>query len=193
MENADSLEQLELRVPRDSGTLIGNTLRQFAMRGSPTWQPAAYKIGPKEGSFGLGGDHAFSYLEFYPGRMLYVDDNPAVFEKVCKFERRGEDYVHGEYVIKNLGKLQVPSMEVCLVFARGSRTSNQNRAVAERLIPQDTKSFVAVPSRHTPTVKFSFKVSPVDLNSELLQIEATKGSVAVARQSAVLALQGLHI
>lgn len=192
-ESVAPTEHITLQVPVDCGNLIGNTLRQFAMRGGATWQPAAYRVGPKEGTFGLGGDFAFNYYEFLPGRMLSLDDSPAVPEKLCKFERQGENYVCGDMTITNLGKLNVPRMDVCLVYARGSRTAEQNYAVAERLLSQDLKSFVAVPSRHAQTIVFKFKVKPYDQTTEILEIDATPGSVAAAQSYVVSTFKGLHI
>lgn len=186
-------ERVEIQVPVNMGPLVGNTLRQFAMRGSNTWQAAAYKLGSKEGTFGVGGGYSFSYLEFYKGKLVCPDGNANTAEKLCKFSLQGSDYVCGNMVIKNLGKLQAPSLDVCLVYASGSRTAEQNYAVVKRLCPQDVDDYVAVPSRHTPVIKFRFEVAPFDQKVETLVIEATPGAVRMARESAVKALSGLNI
>lgn len=193
MDHNANLERVELRVARGSGSLLGNTLRQFAIRGSATWQPAAFRAGPKEGSFGFSGESAFNYLDFNRACLLSEDDNPVTTEKLCKFERSGDDFICDGMVLTNLGKLNVQSLEVCLIYARGARTPAQNCAVAERLVPTDAKSFVAVASKHSRTIQFSFRVVPFDQITETLEITATPGCIAVARRDAVQALQGLHI
>lgn len=187
------LERTEIQVPIDNGHLIGNTLRQFAMRGVNSWQVAAYRISGKDGSFGLSGGYSFSYLELLRGKLVSHNVNTTVTEKLCKFELSGSDYTCDGDVIKNLGKLGVPSMDVCLVYASGSRSAEQNYAVAKRLCPQDVDEFVIVPSRHTPTIKFRYEVLPYDQSHETLVIEATPGVVSLAKDSAVKSLGGLHI
>lgn len=187
------LERVELMVPVNNGHLIGNTLRQFAMRGTNSWQPVAYRLASKAGSFGLSGGYPFSYLELLDG--VLVSNNVAMqgTEVLLKFDLNGEDYVSGGFHIKNLGKLGAPSLDVCLVYAGGSRTASENQGVVKRLCPQDMDDFVVVPSKHTPTIKFRFEVKPCDLASESLIIEATPGCISLARDSAVKSLTGLHI
>ena len=187
------LERVEFRVPIDSGHLIGNTLRQFAMRGVSTWQAAAYMLASKDGTFGLGEGYPFSYTVFLNGRLISKDVDTTVTEKLCTFELSGDDYVCGDMVIKNLGKLGAPRLDVCLVYAKGSRSQAQNYDVAKRLCPRDVDSFVAVPSKHTRAIKFGYDVVPFDRGSETLIIEATAGVIAMARDSAVKSLSGLHI
>ena len=187
------LQTVSVQVPINMGLLIGNTLRQFSMRGSKTWQPAAYKISEKDGTFGLGGEYNFNVLVFNKGRLVSNCETADTTEMLCDFERVGEDYVCGDMVIKGLGFLRAPSMSVCLVYAGGLRSKENNFAVAKRLCGQDANSYVIVPSRHTPTVKFSFKVEPLDLTSEMLLIEATPGVASMARDAAVKSLKGLHI
>lgn len=187
------IERVELQVPIDTGHLIGNTLRQYAMRGTNTWQPAAYRLVGKEGSFGFSGGFPFSSNELFQGRLISSDVKFTVPEKLCKFERSGDEYICEDMRLLNLGKLGAPSLDVCLVFASGARTASQNYAVAERLCPQDVRDFISVPSKHTPTVTFRYEVTPYDQNSETLSICATLGCVAMARDAAVKSLTGLHI
>lgn len=187
------LEHMEFKVPVNNGHLIGNTLRQFAMRGVNTWQPAAYRLASKTGSFGLGGGYPFSYLELLNGVLVSKNVNVKGNEVLLKFDLEGEDYVHGDLVIKNLGKLGAPSLDVCLVYAGGARSASENQNVVKRLCPQDMGDFVTVPSKHTPTIKFRYEVHPYDLVSESLVVEATPGCVTLAIDSAVKSLQGLHI
>lgn len=189
----EKIERVELQVPLNTGFLIGNTLRQFAMRGSNTWQPAAYKISGKDGTFGLSGGYSFSVLVFSQGRMLFCNDDTGETEKQCQFVKDGENYVCDNMVITGLGSLQVPAMSVCLVYAGGSRTKEQNYAVAKRLCGAEVNDYVTVPSRHTPTVKFRYEVRPRDNKNEVLCIEATPGVLAPACNSAVALLTGLHI
>lgn len=187
------LERVAFQVPIDTGHLIGNTLRQYAMRGTNTWQPAAYRLAGKEGSFGLGGGFPFSSLELIRGHLVSSDVKFTVPEKLCKFERNGEEYICEDMRLLNLGKLGAPSIDVCLVYASGARTASQNYAVAKRLCPQDVQDFVSVPSKHTPTVTFRYEVTPYDQNSETLCVFATPGCVKLAREAAVKSLSGLHI
>lgn len=187
------LERIERKVPKGSGYLVGNLLRQYAVRGTYTWQPAAYKLAGREGSFGLSGGYAFSYLVFVDGYIVSPAETTTVYEKMCKFVRQGENYVCDNMVLQNLSKLNAPSVDVCLVYDEGARTESQNYEVVRRLCPNDMDGFVVVPSRHTPTVKFGYKIEPYDLHSETLVIEATKGCVELAYNSAIKSLQELHI
>ena len=187
------LERVELRVPINNGHLIGNTLRQFAMRGTNTWQPAAYRLTSKEGSFGFSGGYPFSTNELLRGRLVSSDVKSSVPEKLCKFSRSGDVYVCDNMELLNLGKLGAPSLDVCLVYASGARSAAENYVVAKRLCQQDVEDFVVVPSKHTPTVIFRYEVMPYDQNSESLVISATPGCVSLAREAAVKSLSGLHI
>ena len=187
------LEHVEFEVPINTGPLIGNTLRQFAMRGTNTWQVAAYKLGGKEGTFGLSGGHNFSYLRLLDGKLISTNVDAAITEKLCKFEFQDGLYRCGDMSITNLEKLSVPSFEACLVYASGSRTAEQNYAVVKRLVPQDLNSYFTVPSKHTLAIKFRYNVKPFDRQKETLVIEATPGVVMLARDSAVKSLSGLHI
>lgn len=188
-----SLETVELRVPAGKGYLIGNTLRQFAMRGCKSWQPAGYRIACKEGSFGFAGGYPFNSMAFFSGKLISPNEPTTVTEKLCKFELVNGEYVCDNMIITGLSMLGVPSMDVCLVYAAGSRTQQQNLAVVKSLCPKDMKDFAIVPSKHTGTIKFSYSVSPCDTVNEILTIDATEGSVQLARDSAVQSLQGLHI
>lgn len=188
-----SLEKVEFKVALDTGHLIGNTLRQFAMRGTNTWQPVAYRLASKEGTFGLGGGYPFSSLELLHGSLVSPNVKSTVLEKLCKFERKGDEYVCEDMHLLNLGKLGAPSIDVCLVYASGARSAQQNYAVVQRLCPQDVKDFTAVPSKHTPAVVFRYEVEPYDQNNETLIIQATPGCVQLAREAAVKSLSGLHI
>lgn len=188
-----SLERTEFHVPIHMGSLIGNTLRQFAMRGTQTWQVAAYKLGGKEGSFGLGGGCDFSYLELLSGRLISKNEDATVTEKVCKFDLVNGIYQHGDMQILDLGKLNVPSMEACLIYASGSRTVEQNYAVVKRLCPEDADSFVTVSSRHAVAITFRFEVIPYTQQEEILLVDATPGTAVMAKNVAVKSLSGLHI
>lgn len=187
------LERVEFKVPINNGHLIGNTLRQFAMRGTNTWQPAAYRLTSKEGSFGLSGGYPFSSNELLRGRLISSDVKSSVPEKLCKFSKSGDDYVCEDMRLQNLGKLGAPSIDVCLVYASGARSAAENYSVAKRLCQQDVQDFVVVPSKHTPTVVFKYEVFPYDQNSESLVISATPGCISLARDAAVKSLAGLHI
>lgn len=177
------LEVTEYRVPIDSGHLIGNTLRQFAMRGTYTWQPAAYRIAGKEGTFGLKGGYPFSILKFLEGYMVPNKVKLPGTEQLKEFVKDGSDYVCDGMVIKGLEGIGAPSIEVCLVYANGSRTKEQNRVVAERLCQYNVKDYVAVPSRHNPTIRFNYEIQPYDLTKETLIIRATQGVVSLAVES----------
>ena len=187
------LEKFELQVPVTSGYLLGNTLRQFAMRGSRTWQVAAYKLAKKEGTFGLSDGYNFSHLELFKGKLVSNTSSGVETEKFCTFVFDGKDYVCGDMTIQNLGAIGAPKIETCLVYASGSRTASQNYDVVKRLCPQDMSDFVVVPSRHSPTVNFTFKIEPYDTKFETLFIEATPGVVSLARESAIRFLTDLHI
>lgn len=190
-----SVERFEMQVPINAGPLIGNTLRQFALRGSASWQVAAYKLSKKEGTFGLGGGYNFSYLELLKGKLICPPESslPSGNSTIVRFDLVGENYVHNGMTIVNLGKLGAPSLDVCLVYASGSRTAKQNYSVVKNISSGDVSDFVAVPSKHTSVVRFRFEVKPLTMDREILVIEASEGCVGLARDFAVTALKELDI
>lgn len=186
-------EMIQFSVPKGTGYLVGNTLRQFAMRGSCTWQPAAYRLVNRDGTFGLKGDYNFSCLTFLKGVIEAPDGTPKVNEQLCKFVKNGDIYICGDMVLKNLGNISAPSLDVCCVYASGSRTEEENYEVVKSLCAGDVDNFITVPSKHTRTIKFKFDVTPVDQYNETLSIEATAGSIANAKESAIKSLVALSI
>lgn len=192
---AKDLEHSSYVVPLGMGHLLGNTLRQFAMRGTHSWQVAAYKVGTREGSYGFSGGLCFSCLDLLEGSLVCSDVGVAGGEKSCKFELSDGRFVangtEGPMYIENLGNLGINSMQVCLVCASGSRTAEQNYEVAKRVFGPDDSDYYAVPSRHTAAVAFSYKVVPRDFKTEELSIDATPGVVQTALESARRALGDL--
>ena len=190
------IERTKFVVPVDMGYLIGNTLRQFAMRGTHTWQVAAYKVGARAGSYGFSSGLSFSCLDLLKGNLVCSDIGNAGESKVCKFELSGDKYVgqgvSGPMYIENLGKLGIQSMQVCLVCASGTRTAEQNQNVAERIFGTGDCDFYAVPSKHTATVIFRYEVVPRDFNTEELCINATPGVVSTALDAARIVLRDLQ-
>ncbi len=189
------LECVRFLVPLDMGHLVGNTLRQFAMRGTHSWQVAAYKVGARAGSYGFSGGLSFSCLDLLRGTLVCSDAGTAGAETSCKFELSGDHYVangpNGKMSIENLGNLGISSMQVCLVCASGSRTAEQNYEVAKRVFGPNDNDFYAVPSRHTSTVTFRYEVVPRDFKTEELCINATPGSVEQALKAAQVVLSAL--
>lgn len=192
MPNAQ-IETIEFKVPTGKGYLIGNTLRQYAMRGSRTWQPAGYRIASKEGSFGFSRGYPFNYLDFLQGRLVSPKEESTITEKLCKFEYCDGNYVCGDMTIVGLEKLRIPTIDVCLVYSSGFRTQVDNYHVVESVCGGDVKDFAVVPSRHTDTIKFSYTTAPYDMCTEILTIQATPGAVETARANVVQSISGLHI
>ncbi len=194
--SAKALEHITYVVPLDMGHLIGNTLRQFAMRGTHTWQVGAYKIVPREGSYGFSGGLSFSYADLMKGVLVCTDVDMAGAEKSCKFELSGDRYVasgdSGPMYIEKLGNLGIASFYACLVCASGTRTLAQNYEAAKRVFGSDDNSICAVPTRHTPAISFSYEVVPRDFKTEVLSIRATPGVVQSALESAQGFLRDLH-
>lgn len=186
----DVTERIELRVPVNCGHLIGNTLRQFAMRGSNTWQIAAYNLPMREGSFGFGGGYSFSYLDLLKGKLICPHEDAKDDVMVKKFQRQGDKFVCDDMTIVGLEHIDVSGLECCLVYANGSRTAAQNSMAAKE---QFADNCVAVPSKHTEAIVFKYSVEPYDKNTETIVLDATPGCVKSARQAAVTLLQALQI
>lgn len=193
--SAKDLEHISFNVPVDMGHLVGNTLRQFAIRGTHTWQVAAYRVGARAGSYGFSSGLSFSCIDLFEGVLVCSDVGVPGEEKSCKFELSGDHYVaqgtSGPMYIENLGKLGLNSLEVCLICASGTRTAEQNYEVAKRIFGADSSEFYAVPSKHTATVVFRYEVVPRDFNTEELSIYATHGVVSTALDSARIVLRDL--
>lgn len=195
MQKGD-IEHKTFKVDPNFGSIIGNTLRQFAMRGSETWQVIAYRVGSRSGTFGFSADRNFNYLDLLDGSLLYTDETHIGSAKICDVSLVGDNYVgelNGkEIVITGLKKLGIPRMEVCLACFTGSRTVAQNRELIYKLRPGDAQEFSVVPSKHTLTTTFSFEVKPCNSSYEQLSIEADKGVVELARQTIVALFSGLQ-
>lgn len=191
-----NVENSSFVVPIGMGHLIGNTLRQFAMRGTHSWQIAAFRVGPRVGTYGFSNNHSFSCLDLIDGKLVSNEDCVIGAEKSYHFEFQNGHYVaegsNGTVYIENLGNLGVQSMQVCLVCANGTRTAEQNSEVAVRFFGSDSEDFYAVPSRHTPTITFKFEVIPRDFNTEQLSISATAGAVSSALDSLQIVLRNLQ-
>lgn len=190
------LETVSFEVPVNTGYLIGNTLRQFAMRGAPTWQIAAYKLGSRDGSYGISGNVGFSSNDLFKGVLVCDDDGEVGAAKSVRFVLDGNRYKSEDggsvKYIENLGNIGLPSMQVCLVYASGTRTTEQNYEVAKRILATDDGGFVAVSSRHTATITFSYEVTPLSTAKETLSIKATSGVISDARDAAIMALRDLR-
>lgn len=195
MMATNDLEHVSFEVPVGQGLLIGNTLRQFAMRGAPTWQIAAYKVGTRQGSYGISGNVGFSCNDLFKGVLVCEDDGEVGAAKIVRFTLDGNRYKSEEggstKYIENLGNIGLQSMQVCLVYASGTRTMEQNHEVAKRIFTVDDGGFIAVSSRHTKAITFKFEVKPVSAIKESLFIEATAGVISDARDAAIIALRDL--
>lgn len=194
--SAKDLERTKFVVSVDMGHLIGNTLRQFAMRGTHTWQVAAYRVGARAGSYGFSSGLSFSCLDLLKGTLVCSDIGTAGEGRSCKFELSGDHYVaageSGPMYIENLGKLGIQTMQVCLVCASGTRTAEQNQEIAKRIFGSDNSDFYAVPSKHTAAVIFRYEVVPRDFSTEELCITATPGVVSTALNAARIVLRDLQ-
>ena len=181
-------------VPAGMGYLIGNTLRQFAMKGTSSWQVAAYKI-PRVGSFGISPETPSTYLSLLKGKLYTTETkNSCAYDCVLKeFTLSGDDYVCDDMVIKNIGFLGLPRVEVCLVYASDARTAEENYISVKEICGSNVSDFISIPSRHNPTITFKYTVDPISREKEILSIEATPGSVDGAINIAMEALQALHI
>ena len=191
----NDLEQVSYEVPIHQGYLIGNTLHQFAMRGAPTWQIAAYKLGARQGSYGISGNIGFSCNDLFKGILICDDDGEVGAAKAVRFTLDGDRYKSEEggktKYIENLGNIGLQSMQVCLVYASGTRTLAQNHEVAKRIFTTDDGGFFAVSSRHTKTITFQFEVKPLSAVKETLIITATSGVISDAHEAAKIALRDL--
>lgn len=194
--SAKELETRQFEVPIDTGYLIGNTLRQFAMRGAPTWQVAAYKVGSREGSFGIAGNVGFSCNDLFRGILLCEDDGVVGDSKNVRFTLDGDRYradgEKGPMYIEQLGNLGLHSMQVCLVYASGTRTVEQNYETAKRIFGKDDSGFFAVSSRHVNAVAFRYEVIPKSLSKETLSITATSSVISDALESAQMILRNME-
>lgn len=160
----------EFKVPINMGHILGNALRQVAIRGVFTWRVASYKVAPKDKSFGITGDNHFSFLEFTKGHLVSKSKPVGRDATKLTFVKSGSTYVSGDFSIEGLGHLNAPSMEVCLVADCGMRSAEDNRAITEKLASQDCNDFVCVPSRHSEQIQFSFTVTPFSEDEETLSI-----------------------
>lgn len=188
-----AVDTVSVRVPCGEGHLIGDILRKYATRSVGTWQIAGYKVDSQSENFGFSNGVMVSYLELLKGALLCTSVQSPGDPVLCRFVWNGECFAYKDFELHNLPKNVGDSLTVCLVYARGYRSAEQNYETIKSVAGDTAEGFFAVPSAHSVVNTFRYSVKPQDDSYEWLQIEADQGVASNALQSAVKSLQGLDI
>ena len=186
-----STEQLTFCVESGEGSIIGDTLRKYATRSIATWQIAGFFIDTQSTNFGFSSGPMVSYLELLKGRLV-CNTVPSKNEPfICNFTWNGSCFSSGDFEIHGLNRGVGDTLVVCLVYARGNRTAEQNLRSIASATGGSTDGYFAVPSSHSVVSTFRYKVEPLDDNRETLSIEADHGVVGSATKELIRALSSL--
>ena len=182
------MEEITFTVPAGMGYLIGNTLRQFAMKGGYSLQIAAYKLG--KNGFGINAESPFSYLDLLQAKFICTDKGKHPYSQLCDFVLEGDTYVCGDMKITGIAGCGLPKLTVYLVYASSSRTAEENY---DTLVSEGNNAddYICVPSRHVAVSRFRFKVEPKTRDTEALYIEASDGAVKGAIENVMKVFKAL--
>lgn len=186
------IDTVSVKVPCGEGHLIGDILRKYATRSVGTWQVAGYKVDSQTEGFGYQGA-LVSYLELLKGTLVCTSVQSPGDPVTCHFTWNGECFTYKGFELRGLLRNVGDSLTVCLVYARGYRTAEQNYETIKQVAGDSAEGFFAVPSAHSVVNIFRYSVKPQDDAYEWLQIEADRGVASNALQSAVKSLSGLNI
>lgn len=186
----NAIESVSYRVPLGEGYIIGDTLRKFATRSVHSWQVIGYRVGTSSPNFGFSNGTSVSYLELIRGQLLCNGTAEADHPREVQLIWDGSCYSNSEFRLINVPHAIGESIVVLVDYASGYRSAEQNFDVVRNTV-SDPDSYFAVPSAHSAVGTFKYNVTSEDLKTEWLEIQADKGVLASAIQSAVASLSRL--
>lgn len=186
---------ISFEVPKGEGYIIGDLLHKYAVRGSPSWQVAAYYTGERPENMGLGENACGSVLDFLGNVLVCEDDAPKGKDgsTMCvDFKWEGTCYRSGPFTLEGLAKQQ-DTLTALLVFSFGQRTSKQNFGLIEGYAHGDeVRAWYAVPTRHVSTGAFRYRVETRAEGDEWLTITADSAAIQSAYESALSSLESIR-
>ena len=168
----------EFNVPVNMGHILGNALRQVAIRGTVTWRVAGYCVPNRDMSYGISGDLHFSVMEFLKGTLEYNEKPTTDANKIIHMTKHGDEYVCEGFTLKNLGHLGVPSLSVFIVADSGRRTQQDNFDLLKSVVTTGYDSFVCIPTCHSETSQLSYTVEPKSVKEETLTIKSEESTLS---------------
>lgn len=146
---------------------------------------------------GAKEDTPYSTLMVLKGKAEGTPNKSDGSAILTSFVRQDKMYVErgGSMRILNLDNLG-PEIEVCLVKASGSRTAAQNYSTVEDLVKSNESSgklvdFVAVPSKHIPSISFAYTIEHHTETVDSLSITSEDGCVLSSIDEAIEQLTAL--
>ena len=187
------IDDVRVQVSVGEGHLLGDLLRKFAIRGTPTWQIAGYRLDTTAQNFGFSNGPLVSYLDLLRGRLVCSAERKETEPFISKFTWDGERFVNGDFAIEGLDKNVGDSLVACLVYGTGTRTAEQNYSSCCVAAGGSGEGFFAVPSTHSLATTFKYKVEPIDDRFEWLAISTEPGVAREAYEKAVDSLRRISI
>lgn len=199
-----SLEKHDIVVEAGVGYILGSFLRQWAARADPTWEAIGYRIAPRSTGFGLSGDQQYSVLEVLKGKLVVEPgvelphsatgaDGMTPLPAIMTFDKSGDCFVNGPLKITGLSHLNIQTIEVAIIYGRGTRPSEENYRILEEVLGSSVRDFIVIPSNHGETCEFKFTVTSDELSHDVIHIQATPGSLKRAIKSASNCLTAVAI
>lgn len=188
-----SVENITFRVRIGEGHLIGDILKKYATRRASSWKIAGFKIDSNSVNFGFSDGKLVSYLEYVKAVLVCSSEQISKEPIIATFSWNGECFEYKDFKIYNLNPSVGKTIEVCLVYASGCRTADENFEEIRKLLGDEAERFLSVPSSHSEVHTFKYKVEPYDDQMEDLTITADIGVVDLAIKTVSESIQRLRI
>lgn len=151
----------KIQVPKGTGDIYANIVRQVAIRGYKSWQIAGYNVGEKSVMLGFKDNIYFNQLDLISG-TLNIKHTPSNATDFC-VEEFTEDsteetstYSSQHFIITNLPR-GIGKFEAVLVYASGLRCVQENTELIKENV-YDASNYVVVSSRHSESAKIAFSI-----------------------------------
>lgn len=160
----------DLKVPKGTGTIYGNLIRQIAICGVYNWRPIAYYLGTKDNSLGLMGNNHFNTLHVLQSK-LEVLKKPPIFEMCIleKFTLNKNKYISEHFSLEFPKPLNCSHLEAYFLYANGTRSLEENAAYLSTFV--DITNYICVSSRHSETSTIKYKIDDLDNKYETISFE----------------------
>ena len=185
---------IELKTNPDEGYFLGDLLHKYAVKGSPTWQVAAFETGARPQNMSLPSFTFGSVLDLIDSRLVgdsISDAQGSTRPKIVQFRWNGERYAWNNCHLEGLNHILGDQFNAVVVYAFGQRTAEQNyESAASILRPNEMKQWTVVTSRHSVASRFRYTVEK-RIDYDILRIDASRQSVESATAAALSALDAV--
>lgn len=162
-----------LKVPKGTGNIYGNLIRQIAICGIYTWRPIAYYIGSKDNSIGLKGNIHFDTLSFFRSKLEIIQ-LPNTLEN-CILENfifNGQKYISKNFSLEFDKPLNCTNLSAYFLYSSGVRSVEKNAAYLSFL--ENIEDYICISSRHSESKSIAYKIEDLDEQSENILFDTTE-------------------